>query len=93
MKEKLVALLSSPRFIGVLIIGALQTLVVFNVITGEQATKLIEIVQGVILAAITIKTLDRSAEKIGASSANKTTVSMPKNVSKVTTVTKRSKAA
>lgn len=83
MKEKIVALLSSPRFIGVLIIGALQALVLFNVITGTQSEGLISIIQTVIGSAVVIKTIDRSAEKVGSSSANTTTVTMPKNVSSV----------
>ena len=83
MKEKIVALLSSPRFIGVLIIGALQALVLFNVITGTQSEGLISIIQTVIGSAVVVRTLDRAAEKVGGASANTTTVTMPKNVSSV----------
>lgn len=83
MKEKIVALLSSPRFIGLVIVGFLQALVVFNVITGVQAESLIQIVQSIILGAVAIRTLDRNAEKVAGATANTTTVTMPKNVSSV----------
>jgi hypothetical protein len=83
MKEKIVALLSSPRFIGLVLIGALQALVLFNVITGVQGEGLTQIIQSVILGAVAIKTVDRASEKVAGATANTTTVTMPKNVSSV----------
>lgn len=83
MKEKLVALLSSPRFVGLVIIGALQALVLFNVISGAQGEGLIQILQTIIGGSVVIKTIDRASEKVSSASANTTTVTMPKSVTSV----------
>ena len=63
MKDKLIALFSSPRFQGVLVIAILQALVLFNVISSVQGEGLIQIIQGIIATAIVVKTVDRSADK------------------------------
>ncbi len=56
-------LLKSSRFQGILLIAILQALVVFNVITGDQATQLITIIQAVAAGAITVRTVDRFGDK------------------------------
>lgn len=84
MKEKLIALFSSPRFLGVLAIAFLQALVLFNVITSVQGEGLIQIIQGVIGIAVTIKTIDRNT---GDAKTGVTTVNIPSNVSSVTATT------
>lgn len=60
MKE----LLSSPRFLAILVIGALQTLVLFNEITSVQGEGLIQIIQTILAAAIVVRTVDRTTDKI-----------------------------
>lgn len=52
-------LLSSPRFQGILAIGLLQALVLFNVITSAQGEGLVMIIQTVIAGAVAVGTLDR----------------------------------
>lgn len=89
MQEKIATLFSSPRFIGLVIVGGLQALVLFNVITSVQGEGLIQIIQSVIAGAVVIKTVDRASEKVAGASANTTTVSIPKNVSKVTATKKK----
>lgn len=63
MIENLKALFSSSRFQGLLLIAGLQALVLFNVITSAQGEGLIHIIQGLIVAAATIKTVDRVGDK------------------------------
>ena len=52
-------LLGSPRFQGILLIGALQALVLFNLITSVQGEGLILIVQSIIAGAVAVGSLDR----------------------------------
>jgi len=56
-------LFKSPRFIGILVIGLLQALVLFNIIDNTHAQGLILIIQGIIAAAITVRTVDRNGDK------------------------------
>ncbi len=56
-------ILKSPRFIAVLIIGALQALVLFNIISGEQGEGLVLIVQSILAVAVAVKTVDRVGDK------------------------------
>ena len=57
------SLLQSPRFLGIVTIGVLQALVLFNVITGVQGEGLIQIVQAVIAGAVAVGSLDRVGKK------------------------------
>jgi len=57
------SLLKSPRFIAVLVIGILQALVLFNIITGEQGEGLVLIVQSIIGSAVVVRTADRFGDK------------------------------
>ena len=56
-------LLKSPRFLAVLVIGALQALVLFNVINSEQGEGLILIIQGILGSAVVVRTVDRVGDK------------------------------
>jgi len=84
MKDKIIALISSPRFIGLVIVGGLQALVLFNVISGPQGEGLTQIIQAIIGGAIVIKTVDRNT---GDAAKGTTTVSIPSNVTGVTATT------
>lgn len=55
-------LLKSSRFQGLLLIGVLQALVLFHVITGEQSQGLIQIIQAIVAGAVVVRTVDRSAD-------------------------------
>lgn len=55
----MINLLKSPRFIGIVTVGVLQALVLFSVITGVQGEGLINIVSGIIAAAVAVGSLDR----------------------------------
>lgn len=59
----MIKLLLSPRFQGILAIGLLQALVLFNVITGVQGEGLIKIVSAVIAGAVVVGSLDRVGQK------------------------------
>ncbi len=52
-------LLTSPRFLGILAVGVIQSLVLFSVITGVQGEGLANIVSGIIAAAVAVGSLDR----------------------------------
>lgn len=56
-------LLNSPRFQGILAIGVLQALVLFNVITSVQGEGLILIIQSIIAGAVAVGSLDRVGKK------------------------------
>ncbi len=56
-------LLKSPRFLGIVAIGILQALVLFNVIDSVQGDGLVVILQGVIAGAVTVRTIDRAGDK------------------------------
>jgi len=58
--ESIKTLFSSSRFQGVLIIGLLQALLLFNVITNVQMEGLVQIIQTIIGAAVAIRTMDRN---------------------------------
>lgn len=53
----------SQRFWLVVIIGALQALVLFNVINTTQSEGLIQIVQTILGAIVAIRTIDRTGDK------------------------------
>ena len=55
----MINLLKSPRFIGIVAVGVLQTLVLFSVISSVQGEGLINIVSGIIAAAVAVGSLDR----------------------------------
>jgi len=57
-------LLSSSRFQGVLAIGILQALLLFNLITNTQMEGLVQIIQGIIATAVVIRSVDRIGDKI-----------------------------
>lgn len=59
----MIDLLKSSRFQGLLVIGLLQGLVLFNVITTAQGEGLIQIVQTIIAGAVVIRTVDRQGDK------------------------------
>lgn len=60
---KIIDLLKSPRFIGILVIGLLQGLVLFNIISGIQGEGLIQIIQAIIAGAVVVRTVDRTGDK------------------------------
>lgn len=78
---------SSPRFWLIVIIAVLQSLTVFNIINGDQADRLINILSVALGSMVALRTVDKvgeaqvSAAKIAAGT---TTISMPKAVSTVT---------
>jgi len=57
------AIFSSPRFWGIVAIGLLQALVLFNIITSAQGEGLIQIIQGIIGSAVVVGSLDRVGKK------------------------------
>ncbi len=60
---KITDFLTSPRFLGVVVIGVLQALVLFNIITSEQGEGLVLIIQGIIGSAVVVRTVDRTGDK------------------------------
>lgn len=82
---KFKAIISSARFIQLLIVALLQALVLFNVISGEQGTGLINIISGLFVASVAVSTID----KHGNAESKKTTVSLPVGVTAVTARTKK----
>lgn len=63
MIQKLIALFSAPRFQAALVIGVLQALVLFNVVTSEQGQGLILIIQSIIGYGAVTGTVDKLGEK------------------------------
>ena len=59
----MINLLKSSRFQSLLLIGFLQALVLFNIITSVQGEGLIQIIQTVIAGAVVIRTFDRNGDK------------------------------
>lgn len=85
-------LFTSPRFWLIVAIAVLQSLAVFNVLGGEQADQLINIVSVALGGIVTIRTIDKNtgeAQVAAAKSAGATTtVTMPPTtVSYVTATT------
>lgn len=74
-------ILGSSRFQQMLIVSILQALVVFNVITGDQSVQLVNIVSYLFGASVLIGTVDKASE----AKAGVTSVTLPKNVTAVTT--------
>jgi hypothetical protein len=59
INNKIMSLIQSPRFLGIVAIGILQALVLFNIISGVQGEGLINIISGIIAAAVAVGSLDR----------------------------------
>lgn len=59
----MIELLKSIRFQAILIIGLLQALVLFNIITGVQGEGLVQIIQAIVAGAVVVRTVDRSGDK------------------------------
>lgn len=59
----MIDLLKSPRFWGIVAIGLLQGLVLFNIITNVQSEGLIQILQAIIAGAVVVRTVDRNGDK------------------------------
>lgn len=76
---------TSPRFWLIVVIGVLQSLVVFKVINGVQAESLVQIVQSVLAGIVTVRTVD----KLGESKDGTTIVGLPQDVSSVTATKKK----
>jgi len=55
-------LFQSPRFWGLIAVGILQALVLFNVIDSVQGEGLTSIVQAIIVGAVAIRTIDKASE-------------------------------
>lgn len=72
-------ILGSSRFQQMILIAILQSLVLFNVITSDQGTGLINIISYLFGASVLIRTVDRNA----GDAKSATTVSIPNNVSSV----------
>lgn len=79
--KKIKEILSSIRFQQMLVIAVLQSLVVFNVISGDQSIQLINIISTLFGASVVLGTVDKHAD------TKTTTVSIPDNVSSVTATT------
>lgn len=60
MKEKFISLVTSTRFIGLVLVGLMQALVLFNVVTSAQGEGLIHIIQSIVTGAVVIRTVDRN---------------------------------
>ncbi len=58
------ALFTSPRFLGIVAVGILQALVLFNVISSVQGDGLINIISGIIAAAVAVGSLDRIGSQV-----------------------------
>lgn len=57
-------LFTSPRFWLIVAIATLQSLAVFNVLTGEQVNQLIDIISVALGGIVAVRTVDRTADKI-----------------------------
>lgn len=85
MKNKIVQLVTSVRFLQLVVVAVLQSLVLFSIISTEQGEGLINIISALLVGSVGIGTIDKfSAAKSGA-----TTVSIPKNVTEVKATTKK----
>ncbi len=85
---------TSPRFWLIVAIALLQSLAVFNVIRGDQADQLVNIISLALGSIVAIRTVDKQGEaKIKAAQAggSVTSVTMPSTVSSVTATTKKKK--
>lgn len=60
--KRFLTVISSERFIQLLVIAILQSLTLFNVITSDQGTGLINIISGLLAASVTVRTIDKHAE-------------------------------
>jgi hypothetical protein len=85
--NKYISVFTSPRFLQLLLVAVLQSLVVFNLITSEQGEGLINILSALFVGSVAIRTIDKN---IGEPKMNNTTVSMPATVTSVTAQTKKS---
>lgn len=93
--KKLLTIFSSARFIQLLIIAILQSLVLFNVIDTAQGAGLTNIISTLFGASVVIGTLDKNIGEakieVAKLSVASTTVTIPKSVSRVTASTKAKK--
>ncbi len=83
---------TSPRFWLIVAIAILQSLAVFNIIAGEQADQLINIISLALGGVIALRTIDKQGEaKIEAAktASSVTSVSMPASVKSVTATKKK----
>jgi len=80
-------LFTSPRFWLIVVIAVLQSLAVFNILSGEQVKQLVDIISLAIGGVIAVRTADKFSEP----KPNTTTVTIPTNVSEVTAKTKKKK--
>lgn len=92
---KYLEILRSPRFLQLVLIAALQTLVLFNVVSTEQGTGLINILSALFAGSVVISTVDKNTGEARIESAKlssgTTTVTIPDNVSEVKASTKITK--
>lgn len=95
--KKLLQIFTSPRFIQLLIIAIIQSLVLFSVVSSDTGTGLVNIISGLFAASVAIGTVDKNIgeAKIEAAklSTGTTTVTIPDTVSEVTASTKIIKKA
>lgn len=82
--NKIIEIVSSTRFIQLLIVAFLQSLVLFNVITSDQGEGLTNIISALLIGSVTIRTIDRNTGDV---KAGNTTVSIPQNVTTVSAKT------
>jgi len=93
--KKLLQIFQSARFIQLVIVAILQSLVLFNVLTTEQSVGLVNIISALFGASVVIGTVDKNTGEARIESAKlstgTTTVTIPDNVSEVTASTKVTK--
>lgn len=63
MKDKILTVFTSVRFLQLVVVATLQVLVVFNVIDSSQGEALTQIIQTLLLGSVAIGTLDSVAQK------------------------------
>jgi len=85
--DKLKQLFLSLRFQQLAVVTVIQILVALDVISGDKGVQIANIVSVFLVGVAGIGTLDKTAQI----RAGSTTVSMPSNVSSVTTTTKKKK--
>lgn len=83
IKDKVIALLSSIRFLQLVVVAVIQALVLFSVISTDQGTGLANIISALLVGSVGLGTIDR----FSAAKATTTTVTIPSGVSNVTAST------
>jgi hypothetical protein len=61
---KIMSLLTSPRFLGIVTVGIIQALVLFGIISGVQGEGLANIISAVVAGAVAVGTLDRIGSQV-----------------------------